>query len=123
MNGILDRCGEDFIQLSGDDPTSLGHAVHGGKGCISVGSNIAPKQYAEFHNALMAKDFVKAQEINHRLDRLHKDLFLCPSPAPTKFAMNLLGKMDSHVRLPMTPCVETTKEAVKSAMTRAGVAI
>ena len=122
VSGLIDRCGEDFIQLSGDDPTSLGHAVHGAKGCISVGSNIAPKQYAEFHTALMAKDFVKAQKINHTLDRLHKDLFLCPSPAPTKFAMNLLGKMDSHVRLPMTPCVETTKEAIQSAMARSGVA-
>ena len=69
----------------------------------------------------MAKDFVKAQQINQTLDRLHKDLFLCPSPAPTKYAMNLLGKMDAAVRLPMTPCVEATKEAVKSAMTRAGV--
>jgi len=122
VSGLIDRCGEDFIQLSGDDPTSLGHAVHGGKGCISVGSNIAPKQYAEFHNALMAKDFVKAQEINQKLDRLHKDLFLCPSPAPTKYAMNLLGKMSADVRLPMTPCMDSTKEAVESAMKRAGVA-
>jgi len=122
VSGLIDRCGEDFIQLSGDDPTSLGHAVHGGSGCISVGSNIAPKQYAEFHNALMAKDFVKAQKINHSLDRLHKDLFLCPSPAPTKYAMSLLGKMDATVRLPMTLCVETTKAAVESAMKRAGVA-
>ena len=122
VSGLIDRCGEDFIQLSGDDPTSLGHAVHGGKGCISVGSNIAPKQYAEFHNALMAKDFVKAQGINQKLDRLHKDLFLCPSPAPTKYAMNLLGKMSADVRLPMTPCMDSTKEAVESAMKRAGVA-
>ena len=122
VSGLIDRCGEDFIQLSGDDPTSLGHAVHGGKGCISVGSNIAPKQYAEFHNTLMAKDFVKAQGINQKLDRLHKDLFLCPSPAPTKYAMNLLGKMSADVRLPMTPCMDSTKEAVESAMKRAGVA-
>ena len=122
VSGLIDRCGEDFIQLSGDDPTSLGHAVHGGKGCISVGSNIAPKHYAEFHNALMAKDFVKAQGINQKLDRLHKDLFLCPSPAPTKYAMNLLGKMSADVRLPMTPCMDSTKEAVESAMKRAGVA-
>ena len=122
VSGLIDRCGEDFIQLSGDDPTSLGHAVHGGKGCISVGSNIAPKQYAEFHNTLMTKDFVKAQGINQKLDRLHKDLFLCPSPAPTKYAMNLLGKMSADVRLPMTPCMDSTKEAVESAMKRAGVA-
>ena len=123
VSGLIDRCGEDFIQLSGDDPTSLGHAVHGGKGCISVGSNIAPRQYAEFHNALIAKDFVKAQKINQKLDRLHKDLFLCPSPAPTKYAMNLLGKMSADVRLPMTPCIDSTKEAVKSAMKRAGVSV
>ncbi len=121
VSGLIDRCGEDFIQLSGDDPTSLGHSVHGGKGCISVGSNIAPKQYAELHNALLAKDYVKAQKLNHALDRLHKDLFLCPSPAPTKYAMNLLGKMSSDVRLPMTPCIDSTKDAVKAAMKRAGV--
>lgn len=121
VSGLIDRCGEDFIQLSGDDPSSMGHAAHGGKGCISVGSNIAPAQYAKFHEAMMAKDFVKAQAINHTLDRLHKDLFIDPSPAPAKYGLSLLGKMDTHVRLPITLCREETKEAVKAAMTRAGV--
>lgn len=121
VSGLIDRCGEDFIQLSGDDPTSLGHAVHGGHGAISVGSNIAPKQYAEFHNALLEKDFVKAQTLNHALDRLHKDLFLDPSPAPTKYALTLLGRMEASVRLPMTLCREETKVTVQTAMRRAGV--
>jgi len=123
VSGLIDRCGEDFIQLSGDDPTSLGHAVHGGQGAISVGANIAPKQYAEFHEALLSKDFVLAQKLNHKLDRLHKDLFVDPSPAPTKYGLSLLGRMDVDVRLPITLCREETKAIVAMAMRRAGVAL
>ncbi len=115
------RCGEDFIQLSGDDPTCLGHAVSGGRGAISVGSNIAPAEYAAFHNAMMAKDWDSAREWNMRLDRLHKDLFLCPSPGPTKYGLSLLGKITPDVRLPITPCTADTQDKVKAAMTQAGV--
>ncbi|MEE9347545.1 MAG: 4-hydroxy-tetrahydrodipicolinate synthase [Robiginitomaculum sp.] len=122
VTGLIDRCGEGFIQLSGDDGTSLGHAVHGGQGCISVGSNIAPAQYSALHEACMASDFTRAREIHARLDRLHKDLFLDPSPSPAKYALGLMGKMGTEVRLPITPCFDETKIAVKAAMTRAGVA-
>ncbi len=120
---ITDLCGEDFIQLSGDDPTSLGHALHGGHGAISVGSNIAPRAYADFHEALLAKDFLKAAKLNAQLDRLHKDVFLDPSPAPTKYALSVMGKMTADVRLPITECRPETKTVVKAAMTRAGVSV
>ncbi|MEP1231355.1 MAG: 4-hydroxy-tetrahydrodipicolinate synthase [Litorimonas sp.] len=120
---LIDLCGEDFIQLSGDDPSSMGHSVHGGRGAISVGSNIAPATYAQFHDALLAKDFIKAQALNQKLDRLHKDLFLCPSPAPAKHALAVMGRMEADVRLPITPCIESTKLAVAAAMVRAGIAV
>jgi len=121
VQGLTDRCGADFVQLSGDDATALGHFVHGGQGTISVGSNIAPKQYAEFHEAMMAGDFSRARELNAMLDRLHKDLFLDPSPAPAKYALSLMGRMKDVVRLPITPCRDETKARVRSAMTRAGI--
>jgi 4-hydroxy-tetrahydrodipicolinate synthase len=95
--------------------------MHGGRGAISVGSNIAPRQYADFHNAMMAGDFAEAQRLNALLDRLHKDLFIDPSPAPAKYALSLLGRMDDRVRLPITPCREETKAKVRSAMIRAGI--
>lgn len=120
---INDLCGDDFIQLSGDDATTLGHGVHGGRGAISVGSNIAPRLYADFHNAIMGGDFLKARELNTVLDRLHKDLFLDPSPAPAKYALSLMGKMSPTVRLPITPCFDATKTAVKAAMLRAGIKV
>jgi 4-hydroxy-tetrahydrodipicolinate synthase len=121
VQGLIDRCGEDFIQLSGDDPSSLGHAAHGGSGAISVGSNIAPKQYSDFHNMLLGGEFAAAKRLNAKLDRLHKDLFLCPSPAPAKYALSLLGMMEPSVRLPIVPCTDSTKQAVEAAMTRAGI--
>ena len=118
---LNDLCGDDFIQLSGDDGTSLGHSVHGGRGTISVGSNIAPKLYADFHNACLSKDYKTAAALNTKLDRLHQDLFLDPSPAPTKYALSLMGKMSPDVRLPITPCFDDTKRAVEAAMKRAGI--
>ena len=117
------RCGDGFIQLSGDDPTSLGHSAHGGHGTISVGSNIAPAEYAAFHNALMCGDYATAREWNAQLDRLHKDIFLDPSPAPTKYALSLMGKMEPGVRLPITECRESTKKIVKAAMAQAGIQV
>ena len=83
---IYERCGKDFIQLSGDDPSSLGHTAHGGKGCISVGSNVAPKAYAQFHELMWNNKFDEAMVLNRLLHRLHQDLFVDPSPAPAKYA-------------------------------------
>ncbi len=75
-------CGPDFIQLSGEDATALGFNAHGGVGCISVTSNIAPRLCAEFQAATLAGDFVAALRLQDRLMPLHKALFTETSPAP-----------------------------------------
>jgi len=116
-----DLCGDDFIQLSGDDASTLGHGVHGGRGAITVVANVAPKLYADFQNACLSGDFLEARRINTVLDRLHHDLFMDPNPSPTKYALSLMGKMSDDVRLPMTRCSEPVKRAVEAAMTRAGI--
>ena len=120
---IYERCGKDFIQLSGDDPSSLGHTAHGGKGCISVGSNVAPKAYAQFHELMWNNKFDEAMVLNRLLHRLHQDLFVDPSPAPAKFALSLLGKMNPDVRLPITAVQDSNKELILSAIRRAGINI
>ena len=76
------KMGADFIQLSGDDATALGVMAHGGHGCISVSSNIAPKLLSEFQSACIAGDFAKALIYQDRLMPLHKALFLEPMEAP-----------------------------------------
>lgn len=121
VSDLKQLCGDAFIQLSGDDGTALGHRAHGGQGCISVASNVAPRQCADFHAACAAGDFAKARDLHEKLDRLFKDLFLCSSPAPAKYALSLLGRMNQDVRLPIINCTDATKAAVRAAMDRANV--
>ena len=121
VTALIDRCGEDFIQLSGDDASSFGYRAHGGHGAISVGSNIAPAAYAKMQDLCTAGDFLAARKVHYSLDRLHKDLFLDPSPAPTKYALHLMKRMAPDVRLPITPCSEATERDIRTAMIRAGV--
>src|SRR5277367_6268075 len=84
-------CGEDWVMLSGDDPTAMGYIAHGGHGCISVTANVAPTACAAFYDACAAGEWEQARSWQDRLVRLHKALFLDASPAPTKFALAQLG--------------------------------
>ena len=68
--------GESFIQLSGEDATALGFNAHGGVGCISVTSNVAPQLCAEFQEATLAGDYKRALDIQDRLMPLHQALFV-----------------------------------------------
>ncbi len=113
--------GTDFVQLSGDDPTALGYNATGGVGAISVTSNVAPALCAQFQAATLAGDWETAREINDRLLPLHHALFTSASPGPTKYAMSLLGVMNTELRLPLTEPNEASKAAVREAMVIAGL--
>lgn len=114
-------CGKDFIQLSGEDATALGFNAHGGHGCISVSSNIAPRLCAEFQSACLSGDYSKALEYQDRLMPLHKALFLEPNPSGPKYALSRLGLIEPVVRLPMVQLEETTRLAIDRAMQHAGL--
>ncbi|PCI32147.1 MAG: 4-hydroxy-tetrahydrodipicolinate synthase [Alphaproteobacteria bacterium] len=113
--------GEDFIQLSGEDQTALGFNAHGGVGCISVASNVAPKLVSDFQNLCLAGDFKAALEIQDRLTDLHDALFVEPNPGPVKYAMELLGICSAEMRLPMVAISEETKDLIRAAMVKAGL--
>ncbi|HWT31790.1 MAG TPA: 4-hydroxy-tetrahydrodipicolinate synthase, partial [Propylenella sp.] len=113
--------GAGFVQLSGEDATALGFMAHGGHGCISVTANVAPKLCAEFQEACLAGDYGTALVYQDRLMPLHRALFLEPSPAPTKYALSLLGHMADEVRSPMVAVGAETKAEVQSAMRHAGL--
>ena len=87
--------GEDFNQLSGEDITALGFNAHGGHGCISVTSNVAPRLCSEFQAACLKGDYATALKLQDKLAPLHINLFVETSPAPIKYAMSLIGKCDN----------------------------
>jgi 4-hydroxy-tetrahydrodipicolinate synthase len=123
MRPSLERlaCGKDWLMVSGEDGTALGYNAHGGKGCISVTANIAPRLCAEFQAACAKGDFVLARDYQDRLMPLHDALFCETSPAPIKYAASLLGLCSADVRLPLVEASDGARAQVKAAMQGAGL--
>jgi 4-hydroxy-tetrahydrodipicolinate synthase len=114
--------GREFCQLSGNDELWLPHAAAGGRGCISVTANVAPKLCAEFHEAIAANELKKARQLNDRLFPLHYAMFSDASPAPVKYALSRVHSwIEPEVRLPLVECSDEAKKAVDEALVSAGV--
>src|SRR6184192_3357499 len=88
---------------------------------MSVTSNVAPRLCSEFHLAWQKGDVKTALKLHDKLMPLHNNLFIESNPAPVKYALSLLGKMEEKLRLPMVPVSEPTRVAVRSAMVHAGL--
>jgi 4-hydroxy-tetrahydrodipicolinate synthase len=111
--------GEDFCQLSGDDPLALAGYALGQVGCISVTANVAPRLCAEFHAAAGAGDFARARALHDALFPLHKALFADASPAPTKYALaRLHAWLTAETRLPIVACGEAARRQVDEALAK-----
>ncbi len=115
-------CGEGFAQLSGNDDMAFGFLAMGGVGTISVTANVAPRLFAQFHEAMAAGDLAQAHQIQDRLFPLHKALFSDASPGPTKYALSRIRPgFPTELRLPMTPPSEASRRAVDAALEHAGL--
>jgi 4-hydroxy-tetrahydrodipicolinate synthase len=114
--------GDEFIQLSGEDATALGFNAHGGVGCISVTSNVAPALCAEFQEATLAGDYKRALDLQDRLMPLHETLFVESNPVPTKYALSKLGICSVDVRMPLVGMSEASCKLVDEALAKVGVA-
>ncbi|MHB1109206.1 MAG: dihydrodipicolinate synthase family protein, partial [Devosia sp.] len=107
--------------LSGEDMTALGFNAHGGRGCISVTANIAPKLCAQFQNACQQGNYAEALTIQDKLVHLHKNLFIEPNPQGVKYAASRLNLCRNEFRLPLVPVAKSTEEAIDFALTHAGL--
>jgi 4-hydroxy-tetrahydrodipicolinate synthase len=118
---ILARCGDDFLLLSGDDPTCRELAGAGAQGVVTVTGNVAPRLMHEMMEAALAGDADTARELDGRLAGLHTALFVEPNPIPAKWALQRLGLIGPGIRLPLVELGEAHRESVLAAMRRAGV--
>ncbi|WP_456388325.1 4-hydroxy-tetrahydrodipicolinate synthase [Desulfolithobacter sp.] len=122
VSEIIRLCPKDFIVLSGDDFTAMPTVLVGGKGVISVTSNVMPGAMARLMEAALAGDLKKANELHYHLFPLMGAMFCYPSPAPAKKALEILGRIKSgEVRLPMTSMDEGSIEVLKKAMQGVGL--
>ena len=115
-------CGDDFVQLSGEDGTALAFLASGGRGCISVTANVAPRLCAQMQAAWQDGQVATAMAIQQRLLPLHDALFCETSPAPVKYAASVLGRTTAFCRLPIAPLTAAGRDAVDAAMAEVGLA-
>ena len=115
-------CGEEFIQLSGNDETALAFNAMGGVGCISVSANVAPRLCSQFQDAMREGRWDDALKLQDRLYPLHVALFTDASPGPVKYAMSKVRPgFSPELRLPMTEASAASKAAVDAALGHAGL--
>src|SRR4051812_12416054 len=115
-------CGEDFVQLSGNDDMALGFNAMGGVGCISVTANVAPRLCSDFQKATRERRWDDALKLQDRLYPLHAALFSDASPAPTKYALSRVRPgFPTELRLPLVEASEASKRAVDAALQHAAL--
>ncbi|MFX0002334.1 MAG: 4-hydroxy-tetrahydrodipicolinate synthase [Candidatus Hodarchaeota archaeon] len=110
---IIKTTPDDFIVLSGDDGLTFHIMALGGKGVISVASNIIPSKLVEFTNSMLNNDWNKARRMQLELYDLFKVLFIETNPGPVKFAAEVMNLMNKRMRLPLTPPLEENQIKIK----------
>ena len=122
ISELLMLCPRDFVILSGDDFTALPSVYMGGKGVISVVSNLEPGKMALLMEAAFKKDFDTANRLHFQLFNLMGAMFCYPSPAPAKKGLELMGKIaSSEVRLPMVAMDAASLERLQHDMRQLGL--
>jgi len=118
---LRELCGEDFGLYSGDDATAMEFMLAGGDGVITVTGNVSPRDMHDLCEAATSGERARAEEINTRLDGLHRALFVETNPSPVKWVLEQMGLIEGGIRLPLVPLSAEGQPAVREAMSRAGL--
>ncbi|MFN8590259.1 MAG: 4-hydroxy-tetrahydrodipicolinate synthase [Thermomicrobiales bacterium] len=113
---IVREAPDAFVVLSGDDSLTLPMMGIGGRGIISVVSNIVPDAVSALTAAAAAGDFATARAMHLALFDLCRAMFVETNPVPVKAAAALLGYCAPDVRLPLAPLSESAQRRVEAAL-------
>lgn len=120
---IAHLCGDNIIIYSGNDDQTIPIMSLGGKGCISVLSNLLPKESSEMCRAYKEGDVKKACEMQLKYLPLVNALFSEVNPIPVKAAMAKMGFCEDYLRLPLTPMEDAAREVLYKEMKNVGINI
>jgi 4-hydroxy-tetrahydrodipicolinate synthase len=118
MSEVIRLCGPDFDVLSGDDQMTFPLMALGGKGVISVVTNIIPDKMSALVRHMEAGEIDKARAIHFEIFELCQAMFLETNPIPIKSALALMGKIEPEFRLPLCPIAETNLEKIRNVLSK-----
>ena len=120
---ILHLCGDKIDVYSGEDALTVSMMAMGGKGTISVMSNVVPAQAVAMADACKAGDFKTAAKMQCDLLPLINALFSEVNPIPAKAAVSAMGFGEEHLRLPLTPMEEGPRAVLFEEMRKLGIEV
>jgi len=121
ISDILEQVDDRFILLSGDDFTVTPTYSIGGKGAISVISNIVPKAVSQMCALAKKGDFEAARKIHFQVAPLCRICFVETNPVPVKSALALMGRVSGDLRLPLVQMLPENQEKLKNTLKAAGL--
>jgi len=121
MSDVIQLCGLDFDVISGDDIFTLPLLAIGGKGVISVISNVVPADMAEMVDVFAAGDLEKARALHYRMAPLIDVLFIETNPIPVKAALAMMGKIADEIRPPLYPLAEGHRAKLRAQLDELGL--
>jgi 4-hydroxy-tetrahydrodipicolinate synthase len=113
---VIAAAGPDFAVYSGDDILTLPIMAVGGKGVISVTGNVAPREFADLAEALLAGDLERGRTLMRRLLPLVQALGLEVNPIPVKTALALMGRCAEEFRLPLTVMSQANRAKLEAVL-------
>lgn len=122
MMDVISQLPKDFSVVSGDDNLTLPLMSLGGRGVISVVSNLLPGKVSGLCAAAASGDFVTARRLHFELLPIFKAAFIEVNPVPIKEAMNLCELPAGPVRLPLCEMQPANREKLKAVIQNMGLA-
>lgn len=124
VSHVLDRCGTDFIALSGIELLNYPMLCLGGRGHLSCMGNFAPEPCAELYDAFVASDHERARRLHYELHPLVEAAFAETNPVPAKWVMHQLGLLPSaHARAPLAPLSDAGERRVRERLDATAVSL
>ena len=118
---IFARCGDKIDVYSGEDGITVPMLAMGGAGCISVLSNVAPKESVEMCDRFFRGDIAGAAEMQCRMLPLINALFSEVNPIPAKAAVAAMGFGEEYVRMPLSLMEAPNREKLFNEMRKLGI--
>jgi len=103
MSEIVASAAPEFFLLSGDDPIAVAVMSVGGRGLISVASNVVPAEMTQIIELAEKGDFAGARKLHLWLLPFLQVNFVESNPIPVKAAMAAMGLLEEKYRLPLVP--------------------
>lgn len=116
MSEVIRLCGPDLDVLSGDDQMTFPLMALGGKGVISVVTNIVPQKMSALVKHMLEGRIAQARALHFEIYELCQAMFLETNPVPVKAALGLMGKIEPEYRLPLCPPSEANLEKLKGVL-------